>query len=363
MMLPKDISLVENILLDVASEQETNLFNIRMIESTAFKAYYEEQKMIHEVIILNELYALDKEVRAFKPRSNNNLRNGLLGVGCLLLLGITAFFLFEKDEKTSQNRENITSELQRNTIQVDSSITENLINEEPISEDIKTKKQKNTPSREKISVLTNEKIAIATSPGTNPDSVAIVSNKLPITNSETNNTITTKEKELLPHCEPFNVLLQLNQPCTHNFDGEILIKQLSGGVKPYSVKLNNKVLNDELHGKNLSSGNYYLHITDVNQCDTLIEVELIEKRCNRNNQIAYNPTSGPLALPLENELEGEIILRDLNGNIVKRLYKVRGQEVFWDGTDIQDNLLLSGVYALTFTDTDGPQIVYITLIR
>ena len=362
MMLPKDISLVENILLGVASEQETILFNKRMIESAAFKAYFEEQKMIHEAIILNELYDLDKQVRAFKPRDNNNLRNGLLGFGCLLL-GVTAFFLFEKEEKSSPTSEKTTSELQHHIIQVDSSITMNPINEEPIAENLKTKKQKHTPLTEKISVLTNEKIAIETGPVINPDSVATVSNKLPFTNSETKNTITTKEKERLPHCESFHVLLDLKQPCVNNFDGEILIKQLTGGVKPYSVKLNDKILNDELHGKNLSAGNYPLHIRDNNQCDTLIEIELIEKKCNRNNQIAYNPTSGPLTLPLEEELEGEIILRDLNGNSVKTLYKFRGQEVFWDGTDMQDNLLLSGVYALTFTDTDGPQIVYITLIR
>ncbi len=68
-----------------------------------------------------------------------------------------------------------------------------------------------------------------------------------------------------------------NLRCFGEKNGIVSLKGVSGGVKPYLIKFNEKTVSDSLaRFETLAAGNYLLQVTDGNQCQTTDSIRLTE---------------------------------------------------------------------------------------
>lgn len=90
-------------------------------------------------------------------------------------------------------------------------------------------------------------------------------------------------------CKIFNVI-NVNQPtqlsfdfsptdptCTGKNSGSIALDNITGGTRPYTYSLDNKLFGDQILFENLESGKYIITLKDANGCLDTISTELIGK--------------------------------------------------------------------------------------
>lgn len=163
--------------------------------------------------------------------------------------------------------------------------------------------------------------------------------------------------------DSIHVKYRIKSPtCTGCQDGQILIKEITGGTPEYRITLNGK--DADRTTRNLAEGSYKLVITDQQNCTRVIDIRVdmlnsIPNVITPNNDGVNDLWKIPL---LKDNPDCEISVYDLNRKLV---YFSKGYNLPWDGNLSNGDAVPAGTYYYVIDTKEGDPVYTgsLTVIR
>lgn len=143
--------------------------------------------------------------------------------------------------------------------------------------------------------------------------------------------------------------LQATPTCAHANDGSIEV--IDKTHHQYALGNGNFTTSKSFH--HLKKGNYSVSVKDENGCVTTSEVEVYQKNCQENLEVAFNSQLETWKVPIKESNKGEIQIFSKNGRLAFSKQWNQGEEVEWDGKNQNGDLLDRGLYSFTIHYSNG----------
>lgn len=145
------------------------------------------------------------------------------------------------------------------------------------------------------------------------------------------------------------------RPCVGSSEGQLLLKNVTGGQAPYRYAIDGKTFQNESLFTGLPESEYHIHIKDINNCETTVynNYSLKSKTCISYAEHVFNPTLNTWEVPTDPEKQGEITVVNPNGQMVFSQIFNKSEKLNWNGLDNSGGLLLPSVYIYTIKYADG----------
>jgi len=138
--------------------------------------------------------------------------------------------------------------------------------------------------------------------------------------------------------------------CSHDATGTILVNNIQGGAKPYSITLSSSNNNSVINGA-LSKGIYQAVVSDANGCvHTYSNIVVIEKDCPRD--YSFNPFVGEKWSIEAYGSAAELEIYNKGGMLYYQTHVQSHNEIEWSGIGIE-NQIIPGYYIFVLKYADG----------
>ncbi|MFN3404246.1 MAG: hypothetical protein ACK40G_09155 [Cytophagaceae bacterium] len=375
--------LIEKFFNRELNQEELQDFNARLNSDSSFYEIFQEQKMLREIIVMDELLNLKEKIKSDLSGNNHksNFNNKIFAISTVILLaGAVGYIYFNGSTKEEAETEWIKDI----SVIAPSSLTDaenDETNEEGKS--ILSEYKQQTGEEIKIYIMNGSSIVKEIKPEElMPDkkdeenSGKIMLNKSKIDSSEPNEkSIITKEKSekviaSLKNIESNNEIIKtISDPCINikisagistspscedNPSGSISIipSSIKGGSGPYKVSLNNSDPGTDFSYEGLKSGTYNINIFDKNNCNTFLTASVGIKSCEQMIEDAFSPQYGERwRFPFRGSQQAEIKIMAKNGQEVFSSLIHEGDE--WDGKSSSGQELQGGLYQFIIKFNNG----------
>lgn len=315
-------------------------------------AELEVQQLTREITVQASNFELRNKIKTGVhqfDKQQTNRKYTQYGVGALILLvGITSYFYFNTENKTTEQLPTIQPKAKK-TVVVKPLKTEKLPREEKTTELTESQPVKHF---DKVVVIDSsqkqvekETIAQPTLPREEKKQAIVVEE--PKKNQTTPiSSVDTAIQSITP--KPFdcsNTTItaqpQVTAPCVGEANGEVVFtpKNIKGGTPPYRVQYKNEVASAF---KDFFAGYYHFTIVDYNKCTSKIEVELQEKACLKTSHTLNLSFETELLLYKSTGVNAKLTVFNKNG--VPIYESISDGDVIWNGTDSSGELQRSGLY-------------------
>lgn len=354
--------LIENYLAGNLSSQEIESFNLMLESNADFAVEFEQQKMMHEIIIDDALLREKARMRNFDfkkgefltPNKHPNYWSlGFLTVGLGIAIGTIIFWpstdklsisLDDKNEILNSNKNELTV-LETPTNPIKSEDTnptfENKgVNERPATID------KSHPQIE----TTKQDLEVAEQDTTT--SLPLIKKQAITSEKKANNTQSDTEEKVKAPCESIQIQgsVQTSQACYDEMDGSITITNARGGQAPYQYALHDGQLKREKNKfGQLAEGYYNVFVFDKNGCSQQWEDVFVEGRdCSAGKEHIFSLSrEGEWSYPVEPGSTCQVTIRNKVGQVIFTDLIENGFPEAWDGRNKQLNYADPGNYPVT----------------
>jgi|GEM_PF-1580429 hypothetical protein len=144
--------------------------------------------------------------------------------------------------------------------------------------------------------------------------------------------------------------IKTSPTCRNESSGEILVYNIQGGTKPYTVSLSDMEMSSVINGQ-LSKGTYQAFITDMNGCEQkYLKIYITEKECSVD--YSFNPFMGEKWQVDPYSSNGQLQLYN-KGGVLYYQENIEANTTFeWSGIG-HSNQILPGYYIFVIKYSDG----------
>lgn len=138
--------------------------------------------------------------------------------------------------------------------------------------------------------------------------------------------------------------------CLHETSGNVVVFNIQGGTKPYTVSIINSHKEPAVNGE-LAKGIYQIHITDSKRCEkTYSNIQIIEKDCPID--YSFNPFIGEKWSIESYRSEGQLEIYNKGGVLHYKMNVDANTENEWTGVGF-NNQMMPGYYIFVIKYADG----------
>lgn len=347
--------LIDQYLENKLQGEELHAFEKRIGLDDSFAMQVKEQQLVNTFILEAELkivrLQIEKDLNQLNTPSFFRMHWKWIGVSTLGLLAIL-FYTFNIGDENKKTTGTIEQKLvmptnlehSDNTISTNVKISKNTSGEIKLSNTIPQPAEKNTDSVQQIAL----------------DEVPVQQNSNLLHSTETfspdvKEDIETKKID----CSTVKISFTLEpQPtCKDEEEGSISIENLTGGIAPYTILVDNKKYKERKINA-LGAGTYEIKITDKNGCKNDLKTIIKEKNCAvavpKQTKFNINPTIGEVcSIPINPNKTGNLTIYNRSGKIIFRVTNNSNESIEWDGTDGYGSLVEQGLYVYIIEYSDG----------
>jgi len=144
--------------------------------------------------------------------------------------------------------------------------------------------------------------------------------------------------------------IKASPTCRNESSGEILVYNIQGGTKPYTVSLSDTEMSSVINGQ-LSKGTYQAFVTDANGCEQKYpKIQITEKECSVD--YSFNPFMGEKWQVDAYSANGQLQLYN-KGGVLYYQENIEANTTFeWSGSG-HSNQILPGYYIFVIKYADG----------
>ncbi|ABG58068.1 gliding motility-associated C-terminal domain-containing protein [Cytophaga hutchinsonii] len=170
--------------------------------------------------------------------------------------------------------------------------------------------------------------------------------------------VDSKEKEIIQHttkADPcanvkIQALIKTTPTCAHTANGNILVQNIQGGTKPYTVTFSAKST-DWIRNGELAKGTYQAVVTDANNCvQEFSNIRIEEKECAID--YSFNPFIGEKWQIDKYHSDGHLEIFNKGGVLYYQTTIESQTEAEWNGSG-SGNQILPGYYIFVLKYSDG----------
>lgn len=367
--------LIENYLAGRLSSDQTESFHLMLQSDADFSATFEQQKMMHEIIIddglLQEkarLRTFDFEKGEFKPsrKHPNYWSLGFLTIGLGIAIGTIVFWPTSDNplpKKIAQNKRvsKINTKPKDTVKQQLTTDTQIEILPFPSKVVIENEQNKSHP-------VIHDKTSAPLKGFVKPDTLAsfvetdesTLSKRLE--SQKKNETLPLLERKEKEPCSDIQIqgTIQTSRACYDELDGSISVTNPSGGQAPYKYALHDGQLKRKNHlFEKLAEGYYNVFVYDNNGCSRKWEDVFVEGQdCSKGKEHIFSLSrDSEWRYPISDDTSCEITIRNKVGQIIHTEFVESGFPNAWDGRNKQLNYVEPGNYPVTIQFPDDRVIV------
>lgn len=134
---------------------------------------------------------------------------------------------------------------------------------------------------------------------------------------------------------------EVERPCENQDNGIIRVTNISGGVGPYKVRLDDESFVSDRAFTALFAGDYEVTIQDAKECTVQLMVSLDEKECKTS--FVYSPNyEEHWEIPSPSDIYTFTLLSEYGSVLYKKEYA--DEDNVWDGKNFDGEVIQQGVY-------------------
>lgn len=324
-------------------------------------AEVELQRMVTRAVIDRRLSDVSKEIHAYRETKQIGQKSFKYYFITLLFLAFSIGALFfltknksikEKKSNTNDRSHNLSQNKLPSTPPVPLTISKE--NKQPKSTWVEPiqKKYTNSNSQHPAILPTRKDSSIDLSENKTTSYIAESYKKEAIPNTN------SVDKTFIRPCDTVNIHAEFSKilPCEKSSNGSLNFEKANGGVGPYFYSIDGgKHFQQEKLFSNLPSADYDLYVKDRNNCIGVVQkgVTLVTKICLETESYIFDPTRETWNIPSDPQKSGKITIYNKNGQVV--FYKNFGltEELTWNGTSENGEVLKPGLYIYTIEHVNG----------
>lgn len=354
----KTYELIDKVLSGVSTDNEQAQYDQFLKFDKNFKTEVQRIQKANESIHQLGLLQISGKLDNIHKRKTKQARVQKVGIiSGVLLVAIGAFYLFndpnQKEKLVNKEQQEVVIAKKNNTADNKAITSDNLeeyvVQYDQTIESIPNVTLENRKLEKTVELENTEEINVESNNG-DPETVLLVkedSVKTKTQNNLTQESSSRKECPVISYNKP-----TVTSACVNQENGKIVLdkKSISGGERPYAIKLMDK--NGDVISyatANLPTGIYSLEISDKNNCTAVInDITVTEKRCIEKYELKFSPRYGEnLKFPVINGVyEYDIkILNQSNDKVFQKTVMDPEQES-WDGKLNNGELINSGIYLI-----------------
>lgn len=337
---------IEKYLDGELSAEEAKAFEQALEQDVDLKEEFDFYQMANEAIVSNKLLDIEElaknagNTHAKKVKKKKNLIKGIAGGLVLLTLGAVAVEGLKEDVQVIEAKKETSNPI----TPVEKNISDQSDNKAH-NELAKQPESNNTTSKSVIdeSVVEEE---LKQTDGSLENVESIEQKDENIDKANTSGTA-TKEKGL---CDDVNITSTFDviATCTGKAAGGIILKEVTGGTKPYSFILSDGQENTSGTFNGLAKGTYSVYIADANACGAMVD-QLVVSSKSCKIDLYFDPASGNGAIFPAYHQTGQLTIVDKKGQEQQKMSIAADQQLVW-----KNSLSLpAGYYLFNIEYEDG----------
>ncbi|MCU0429597.1 MAG: hypothetical protein MUF42_06450 [Cytophagaceae bacterium] len=166
-------------------------------------------------------------------------------------------------------------------------------------------------------------------------------------------------------CPPNSIQFDFHaiESCENTSEGKIKLYRIKGGKSPYIYWLNSQKSSIPEFSF-LAPGSYELKVEDNEGCRSIETIIIPAKACRQELHQAFQPEFESWKYAESISEACTLNVYNQSGRLVKQLWFQEGEEVAWDGRDMQGSFCEPGYYAFTINyEKKSANSGYITIMK
>lgn len=329
---------------------ESAAFDQQLSTDPILQAEVEKHSIANALIIEQRLLSVKNILQEVKAKDSGSSKPYLLLAVAAVIIAIGISFFVRNKEKAAGPLQHIPSAVTEPVKEQDKEKREDISSSAVTADQPKNPSSDNGFHKQAIQQIEQGR-NLAERTATSTDTAATVIQKMGYS-------VTATEKQSLPEntqtdpCTHVSIKATIKSipACTHAANGNILVQNIQGGTKPYSISFSTATKEWVRNGE-LAKGVYQVLITDATNCiQEFPNIRMEEKECPLDD--SFNPFTGEKwhldAYPADGRLE----IYNKGGVLYYQATIESQTETEWSGMGT-GNQILPGYYIFVLKYTDG----------